>query len=274
MGRLAFGKGEELTCIQDIDVRGKDDEALCLAHKTSTFFVGAGVYVSDDGYVLRAKGRDIYYPVTAEELAEMQQEGSLPTPLPPYSISWFEYAFGYSLWIIVGGMVIVGLLRKALRARRQAEDASTPLSLGPPPLSTKADHWLHEQVQPLLRFGETVHHQAYTLDGGPPSSIVGAASATSTYVVLTSQRVLLFQARVGAFGPLLEVRGTEEIARSDVRGSAVDDANLFLYLADGSVRHFFVSPTSKLGNQRAFLRDVPKILAADSAPASAAEAAA
>ena len=270
MGRLAFGKDEVLTCLQDVDVRGKDGEALCLAHKKATFFVGAGVYVKDEGYVLRAKGKDIYYPLAADDIAELQQEGSLPTPLPPYEMSWFDYAFGYSLWIILGGMAVIALVRNVLKTRRRAADAATPVSLGPPHLSTKADRWLDEQVQPLLRFGETVQHQAYTLDGGPPTSVVAAASATSTYVVLTSQRLLLFRARVGAFGPLLEVRGTEEIDRTAIQQVTAEDANLYFHLADGTVRHFFVASTRKLGNQRAFLRDVPRILAPSHIPESVA----
>jgi hypothetical protein len=272
MGKLAFGRDETLTCLVDIEMRGKESEQLCLGHKTSKFFVGAGVYLSDDGYILRSKGQNTYYAVTPEELAQLQQEGVVPTPLPPYHISWVDYAFGYSLWIILFGVVGFGVIRNKLRSRRQAVDAATPVSLGPPGLRTKADRWLHEQAAPLLRADETVQHQAYTIDNGPIESFASAAGATSTYVVLTNQRLLLFQARVGAFGPLLEVNGTEELERAAVKEVAVDDRLILLHLTERRAKALFVAPTRKLSNQDAFLRDVPRLLAGSDSSAEVAAA--
>jgi hypothetical protein len=78
--------------------------------------------------------------------------------------------------------------------------------------------------------------------------------------VLTDCRLIFVTTRAGAFGPLLENRGTESLDRRSIAGLAVDDRAIQLHLADGSARLLWVSPTKKLSNQRAFLRDVPRIL--------------
>ena len=126
MGTLAFGKQENLKCIVDVPVRSRDGEPLCLGFKTSLYFVGGGVYMHDDGYVFRVKGaKDRYVPVSAQELAELQAAGSLPTPLPTYSVPLWDYAFGYSLWTILLGLAIFGAVKNALSKRRRAVDAAT-----------------------------------------------------------------------------------------------------------------------------------------------------
>ena len=63
---------------------------------------------SDDGYVLGLQGDATgYYPMpTGKDLSDLQAEGVLPEPLPPYSISTVDYALGYSLWIFLGLVVL------------------------------------------------------------------------------------------------------------------------------------------------------------------------
>ena len=267
MGTLLFGKQESLSCIVDVPVRGRGGEELCLGFKTSSYFVGGGVYLRDDGYVFRVKGTsDRYIPVSAEELTELQQSGSLPTPLPPYSVPLFEYAFGYSLWIILAVMAIFGAVRSVASKRRRAEDARTPISLGPPELRTKADRFVADQVRPLLRFGEQVQHQGYALDAVPTGSVVDAARAKASYVILTNQRMLIVKTRVGAFGPLLENLGVEAIERRAILGVDVAERMLTVHVDQGPSKAVWVAPTRKLSNQRAFLRDVPRILAVQEEP--------
>src|SRR5262245_13042083 len=52
MGTLMFGKDETIECIQHIEQKGPKDESLCLAYKTTKTFVGGGVWLKDDGYVI------------------------------------------------------------------------------------------------------------------------------------------------------------------------------------------------------------------------------
>jgi hypothetical protein len=127
MGKLLFGKDEKIACIVDVTLKGADDEALCIAYKTTTQFFGAGIYLKDDGYVLGIKGKaQSYYPLpAAEELKSFQEAGRLPTPLPPYNIGAFDYAFGYSLWLILVGMAIWYGGKHLLRSRSKVAGASS-----------------------------------------------------------------------------------------------------------------------------------------------------
>jgi hypothetical protein len=120
MGKLLFGEQEKVTCITDVTLKGADNEALCLAHKTTTYFVGAGLYLKDDGYVLGIKGKadSSYYNMPTErELKEFQEAGSLPTPLPSYNIGALEYVLGYSLWIALAVTAMWYGGKRLLRSR-------------------------------------------------------------------------------------------------------------------------------------------------------------
>lgn len=123
-----FGPDESITCIQDVALKGGKGEPLCLAYKRTIVFVFAGVYVKDDGYVLQPKGEArAYYPLpTATELEGFQAEGLLPRPLPPYSLSAWDYLFGYSLWIVVAGVVAFELVKKLVQRRNAPQAAAGP----------------------------------------------------------------------------------------------------------------------------------------------------
>jgi hypothetical protein len=260
MGTLLFGTDETLTCIQHVDVKGPKDEPLCLGYKISKVFLGGGIYLSDDGYVLRIENDPKhYFSLSKERIDELQKASLLPRPLPPYAIPWIEYAFGYSLWIVLVGVAAWMTVSHLRRKRREAEDAQTPPSYGPPTLATAADRFVDEQVRPLLEAGEAVQHQAYVMNGVPHGDL-GDAKLGAMYAVLTDRRLILIKTRVGAFGPLLENHGTEIIDRRSASSIAVDDRAIQVALADGSARLLWVSPTGKLSNQRAFLRDLPRLL--------------
>jgi hypothetical protein len=106
--KLMFGKDETIHFIQDVDLKYQD-KALYLAHKVSTQFFLAGLYVNDDGYVLGIKGEDKRYfsMPGGDALERYQKQGLLPNPLPPYSLGFFDYLFGYSLWIILVVLALV-----------------------------------------------------------------------------------------------------------------------------------------------------------------------
>ena len=116
-GKLLFGDKEEIDKIQDI--KGTDYQ---LGHKYTLHFFLAGVYLSDDGYVLQPKNaHDTYYPNSEQEIKELQKAGLLPSPLPKYSIPIWQYLFGYSLWIVlafvIGGPFVWPRIQK-LRGKR------------------------------------------------------------------------------------------------------------------------------------------------------------
>lgn len=116
---LMFGKDETIHKIEDIAFQNREGEDLFLGYKTTIQFFVAGLYLTDDGYVLGVRGEDTFYPMpTGEELKGLQADGLLPDPLPAYRIGWFDYALGYSLWIILVGVAAFygfGWLRKRAR---------------------------------------------------------------------------------------------------------------------------------------------------------------
>lgn len=262
MGKLMFGKDETIACIQPITLKGAEGEGLCLAYKTSKYFVFAGVYLKDDGYVLGvASKKDTFYPLPeAGELKDFQARGLMPDPLPGYSIPVPEYLFGYSLWIVIAFVAAFGWLKSVNTKRRKARDAAIPVGFGPPTVTTDGDRFIADQVRPMLRPGEQVQHQAYGVRDRPDSALA-AARNVGLFVVLTNQRVIFVQTKVGAFKPVLKNQGVSEVERSSIVNAVEDDYLISLVLNDGTVRTIFVGPQQKhFSNQQAFIRDLPRIL--------------
>ena len=111
MGKLMFGTDEKIVCIEDLDIPGPNGDEVCIAHKYSIHSFGAPYRLTDDGYVLKIKGTDRYY--------DSYNEGTLSTDgLPPYEIPLIEYAFGHLLWIVIGGMALWGLAKRAFESVR------------------------------------------------------------------------------------------------------------------------------------------------------------
>src|SRR5690349_12245817 len=101
MGQARVGSEETIRCLQDVSLPGPQGEALCLGHKFTVHWFGGPIYLTDDGYVLKVKARDSYYPLDAGRIAELQTSGVLSSPLPGYHIGVGSYLFGYGLWVVV-----------------------------------------------------------------------------------------------------------------------------------------------------------------------------
>lgn len=129
-GDVYFGKGERIKCIEPLkraipntvdngeifrpvilDSTGKPfNPSTMLCYKYSIQYFILGVAIHDDGYVL-AKGDDSYeyFPLDETKLRDLQADGTLPNPLPGYSLTWMQYAAGYSLWLLIA-IVVLALL--------------------------------------------------------------------------------------------------------------------------------------------------------------------
>ncbi len=86
-------------------------------------------------------------------------------------------------------------------------------------VQTKADRFVHDQLQPLLRPSEQLECAAYLrsqLGGG----MVSAARAKSYWAAFSNQRLFLIEARVGAFRPLMENNGVREYERGQITGAS------------------------------------------------------
>ena len=93
-----FGADEHLVALQDIDLKGPKGEALYLGHKYAYHAFILPYRVTDDGYVLGIKGERSYFKLDEARIKSLQAGGQLPTPLPPYELSWTTLAFGHMLW--------------------------------------------------------------------------------------------------------------------------------------------------------------------------------
>ena len=123
---ILLGLEEKIHCIRRVDLTGPSGERLCLADKTTTGVIGAGLFLRDDGYVLAVVpthgGKpSIFFPLTRNEIDSYQQQGLLPAPLPDYSIPLVDYVWGYSLWIILAAAVAWGFYStRHLKGARRA----------------------------------------------------------------------------------------------------------------------------------------------------------
>jgi hypothetical protein len=122
MPRIMYGTREDLTVVADVPLSGPNGEDLQIAYKTTSYVLGAGVYIKDDGYVLAIKGQyGSYFAMPAgKELTAFQAAGQLPAQLPDYSLTWGQYAMGYSLWIALAAWGVYAAVKYAVTRRRTA----------------------------------------------------------------------------------------------------------------------------------------------------------
>lgn len=120
-GKVMFGTQDTIEKIQDTKITGPKGEKLYLAHKFAIHSFVAPYMLSDDGYVLGVEGdTSRYFALEASMLADFQQRGLLPKPLPPYEIATFHYIFGYLLWEILAGLGLWGLYENWKQTKEKA----------------------------------------------------------------------------------------------------------------------------------------------------------
>lgn len=264
MGKLIFGRDDDVECITPIGVKGAEGEDLCLAYKTSTLFVGAGVYMRDEGYVLGISN-SWYYPLPeAAQLKSFQAQGLIPNPLPEYSVPLWKYGIGYSLWILIGVIVAFGMWSSARKKKRLREDAEAPVSVGPPALETEYDRHVNDTVRPMLKANEQIEQQAF---GFPEPMLMNGdlvPGEKAAHGVLTNQRLLFVHVNKK---PLAEVLSVDEVPRARIVVAVSDDGLMHFQLDDGTVLLLWVRRKEKgFSNQVRFIRDLPKIFPAGAAP--------
>lgn len=255
---LMFGWDDKIECIQSVGVTGQADEPLCLAYKTSKLFVGAGVYLKDEGYVLADPAKHgTYYPWPDQaQVKGWQSAGFLPDPLPGYSIPAVEYGIGYSLWIVVAVVALWAVTRRVLTRWRHARDAVVPISHGPPKEETEGDKFIAQTVGAMLAPGERLQHQALAVRTGDESPHV-------YFAALTSHRLILISSTRKFRGYVFENQGAKEFTRAQIANVTESSYELVITLTSGD-RILITVPSGEkdFSNQRAFVRDVPRMLAA------------
>jgi hypothetical protein len=100
--KLFFGTQDKINHLQDLSLKGPNDEALYLGFVTSTHSFLLPYSMSDGGYVLGIKGTsDKFYKLPKERIEQMQRAGVLPNRLPVYQRSSGDYIIGYVLWPVL-----------------------------------------------------------------------------------------------------------------------------------------------------------------------------
>lgn len=124
--KLRFGPHEKIHHINDIALTGSDGEELYLGRLVYTYFVGAGAYMRDDGFVIGIKNKkDAFYPMpTGEELSDLQAEGLLPSSLPDFEFTLVDYLLGYSLYILIIGLALFHGIKYLFQRKRSSKSAS------------------------------------------------------------------------------------------------------------------------------------------------------
>ncbi len=121
-----FGPSEKLHVIAGTKLLN-GAQPLSLCYKSYTYFFLAGIFTTDEYVLCEGGASDRYWPMPAgEELAKLQSEGLLPSPLPPYERDTFDYVIGYSLWLVIAFVVLWGLVDR-LRAKGRNEKARAQL---------------------------------------------------------------------------------------------------------------------------------------------------
>ena len=103
---LYFGTWDKVQHLQDLNEKGPKGEALSLGYVTTTHAFLLPYRLSGD-YVLVVKGgakdlrggpMNVFHRLPQEKITQMQRAGALPTPLPAYRHTIFDYLMGYVLW--------------------------------------------------------------------------------------------------------------------------------------------------------------------------------
>ena len=124
-----FVNEEVLRPLQDVSIKNANGDNLYLGYKVSFRWFVLPYAVVNDGYILGAKDKPIFYPADAAKLEQWQAEGHLPNSLPRNRLSVRDYLFGNLLWIILGavavwyGRVVINMRRVAVATARAASAA-------------------------------------------------------------------------------------------------------------------------------------------------------
>jgi uncharacterized tellurite resistance protein B-like protein len=114
-----FGTREKLHVIAPTQLT-MEGKPLSICYKAETYFFIAGVYTTDEYVMCEGGASKRYWPMPAgQQLADLQNAGLLPSPLPPYSRDAIDYAFGYSLWIILA-LIPIWLIFDHFRSKAEA----------------------------------------------------------------------------------------------------------------------------------------------------------
>jgi hypothetical protein len=128
MSGFVFGEVSQTYCIPDAPPITGGSEPACLAYRVTYYGAILPGYMRDDGYAVKALGRNASQPLGPATIARGQAAGLLPNPMPPYSVPTSTYFYGFSLWPVLILFAVVAILRR--RTARGLHAAARPPGVG------------------------------------------------------------------------------------------------------------------------------------------------
>jgi hypothetical protein len=233
---------------------------ICLGFRYTVHWAGIPYSVTDEGYVLTTEHGKEYISITPKELADLQAMGTFVGKPPAYDIPigwrlgvWGGYAL---VALLVGVAIWRALQRRSLRhARGKAE-----ITRSGPVVKTSGDRKIAAAMREHLDGGEQITHQAIAYDRKPDT-----IRALMHLTALTDKRLLMVTTRLGLLGLFRGTPQLRAIERAEIGRIDAGDEDLVLVLTTGERLRLHV-PLGAAGyssaNQRAFLLDLPRLLAA------------
>jgi len=258
-----FGTQDSFDCVVPKTFQGPNHDQVCLASKVSLHFVGAGVYLSDEGYVLKVSGKEEFYSLTPANLKDLQSAQLIPDPLPPYHIAWYQYVIGYSLWIIIGIVVLISLLQRFFGKLRPFLATMAAPFHGPPLARTDGDKWLVAELGKHLEPGEKLQQLALATNFAPGTT---PKNAKSIFIALSDRRLMFMDCKLGFTGRIKSAENFSARPRSDIARVVGDQLYLYFAFTDETAAQvWIVGSQGKYSNQWLFARDVPHLIAVERA---------
>ena len=242
-------------------------EQMCIGYRYTVHWAGIPYWISDEGYVLTTQRGKQYISLKPDAITELQGEGSLPAAMPPYAIP-----IGWRMGQIASYGLIAALIAAAAwraRGKRQLRKArgTAAITTTGPVLEKRGDREIAEAMRAHLEAGEHITHQALAWDR-KPDSVGNSLRGQRHLVALTDRRLLLSTSKIGLFGGFRGKPHLRPIPRDHIVSVLPGDEDLTLHVRDTDVSTWslrLIVPLAPGGfsraNQRAFLLDLPRLLA-------------
>ena len=98
------------------------NKPISLCYKASTYNFIAPVYTTDEKVLCREADKKYWPMPTGEKLKKYQAAGLMPNPIPDYTRSFWDYVFGYLLWIILAGIALFTIVSSMFKKKSDDGD--------------------------------------------------------------------------------------------------------------------------------------------------------
>ena len=123
-GKFRFGNDQQLHSYAKTKMTDGTGTIVDLCYLTETYNVFAPVYTTDKMVLCDTKTERFWEVPTGNKLAELQEAGYLPKPLPDYERPLIDLLFGYLLWIVLGVIALFTVGSKMFRGNKTDDERS------------------------------------------------------------------------------------------------------------------------------------------------------